>query len=373
MAPPPRDPARPRGDGDAGDEGARRAVPPRAPRGGGRGAPARAAPDPDADHHRGRPLDGRGLGDLLRHLHDVAPRHAVAGLRHPPGRGQGLSRARSRPGRITMRPAPLDEADCIALLEFLTRGPSRSRLTSSLALARRSGGNPLLVRELLSATQAAGSIDGLPDSVESLMTSRIDRLAPSDRVLLAARGGARRVVLAAAPRASSSTMTTPPPADDDWHRLAEFVELRSDGTVAFRRSLVRDAAYEGLPFRLRRELHARAGSRSSAACPTPRRRPSCCRCISSMPVASSRRGGSRSWPVTGLGPSSLRSRPRSSISARWTRREAFRTCRRRISPTCTRRSATSATGPAPSRRRATPIALPAASSPATPCERPSSC
>ena len=195
-------------------------------------------------------------GDLLRHL--------TTSLRGMPwlvcvtrrAEGTGFHAPEQARG-ITMQPAPLDEADCIALLEFLTADQPLSP-HDTLALARRSGGNPLLVRELLSATQAAGSIDGLPDSVESLMTSRIDRLTTSDRMLLR-----RAAVLGA----SFSTRLladllddeTPPPSEDDWHRLAEFVELRTDGTVAFRRSLIRDAAYEGLPFRLRRELHARAG------------------------------------------------------------------------------------------------------------------
>lgn len=195
-------------------------------------------------------------GDLLRHLTTslrgspwlicVTRRAEGAGF-HAPELARG----------ITIRPAPLIEADCIALLEGLTGDhPLPSHQTR--ALARRSGGNPLLARELLSASQAAGSIDGLPDSVESLMTSRIDRLATPDRMLLR-----RAAVLGGSfsPQLLGELLDgeMPPPSEDDWHRLAEFVELRPDGTVAFRRSLIRDAAYEGLPFRLRRELHARAG------------------------------------------------------------------------------------------------------------------
>lgn len=195
-------------------------------------------------------------GDLLRHLTTslrgmpwlicVTRRAEGAGF-HAPEEARG----------ITMRPSPLNEADCIALLETLTRDQPLS-FHDTRTLARRSGGNPLLARELLSATQAAGSIDGLPDSVESLMTSRIDRLTSPDRMLLR-----RAAVLGASfsPQLLGELLDgeTPPPSEDDWHRLAEFVEFRPDGTVAFRRSLIRDAAYEGLPFRLRRELHARAG------------------------------------------------------------------------------------------------------------------
>ena len=43
-----------------------------------------------------------------------------------------------------------------------------------------------------------------------------------------------------------------------WRRLKGLVDRDSDGRLRFRNSLVRDTAYEGLPYRRRRELHARA-------------------------------------------------------------------------------------------------------------------
>jgi tetratricopeptide (TPR) repeat protein len=54
-----------------------------------------------------------------------------------------------------------------------------------------------------------------------------------------------------------------------WKRLADMVDRDRDGTVRFRSSLVRDAAYAGLPFRLRRELHARAGETVESMSPNP--------------------------------------------------------------------------------------------------------
>ena len=46
---------------------------------------------------------------------------------------------------------------------------------------------------------------------------------------------------------------------ESWERLAEFVERdpHTAGAFRFRHALIRDAAYEGLSFRRRRELHAR--------------------------------------------------------------------------------------------------------------------
>ena len=52
------------------------------------------------------------------------------------------------------------------------------------ALAARSGGNPLFVRELVFAAQHGHSLDELPETVESLLTTRIDTLDPADRMLL---------------------------------------------------------------------------------------------------------------------------------------------------------------------------------------------
>src|SRR5262249_30270132 len=45
------------------------------------------------------------------------------------------------------------------------------------------------------------------------------------------------------------------PSPDTWERLNEFFDEEPDGYLRFRRSLLRDAAYEGLPYKLRRQLH----------------------------------------------------------------------------------------------------------------------
>jgi class 3 adenylate cyclase len=308
--------------------------------------------------------------DLLRHLTTTLPgmpwlicvtRRAEGAGFHAPEDARG----------ITMRPAPLDEADCLALLESLTQDHPLSP-HQTLALARRSGGNPLLARELLSAMQAAGSIDGLPDSVESLMTSRIDRLTVPDRMLLR-----RAAVLGTSfsPQLLGELLDghTPPPSEDDWHRLAEFVELRPDGTVAFRRSLIRDAAYEGLPFRLRRDLHARAGESIERSVSDAAEEAE----LLSLHFFHARRL-EPAWRFSRLAGHRARAKYAPVEAAEFYQRavEAARGLSdvpRTTSPTCTRRSATSATGRAPSGRRATPIAPPVASSRATPCGRRSSC
>jgi len=126
------------------------------------------------------------------------------------------------------------------------------------ALAARSEGNPLFLRELLVAVRGAGEIETLPDSVEALMTARIDRLSPGDRTLLrhaSVLGTAFSMQLLATVLDGS----TPANEDPTWQRLGEFLALEDGGTIRFRQTLVRDVAYEGLPYRRRMELHGRVG------------------------------------------------------------------------------------------------------------------
>jgi tetratricopeptide (TPR) repeat protein len=124
-------------------------------------------------------------------------------------------------------------------------------------LAERSGGNPLFLRELVAAARASASVEGLPDSVEGLLASQIDRLNPADRIVLRAASviGSRF----AADLVEEALGDGAQPLDPAlWRRLEPFVVLDGD-ELRFRHALVRDAAYEGLPFRRRRELHGRIG------------------------------------------------------------------------------------------------------------------
>lgn len=126
-------------------------------------------------------------------------------------------------------------------------------------LVARAGGNPLFVRELVAAARSGQRVETLPDTVESLLTTRIDTLHPADRILLryaAVVGSAFDLPLLADVLAAEV-----PGADrrDRWRPLDEFLLDRPDGTIAFRHDLVRATAYEGLSFRRRREIHGRVG------------------------------------------------------------------------------------------------------------------
>lgn len=123
------------------------------------------------------------------------------------------------------------------------------------ALAQRAEGNPLFLLQLLDAVRRTGSVNELPDSIEGVITARIDRLPPRERRLL-------RTAAVLGVRFEPRVLDAVLDADGDRleaERLADFLQLGDDGMVAFRHALVRDTAYEGLPFTRRRELHGRAG------------------------------------------------------------------------------------------------------------------
>jgi class 3 adenylate cyclase/tetratricopeptide (TPR) repeat protein len=131
-------------------------------------------------------------------------------------------------------------------------------------LSDRSGGNPLFLQELVLAARTAGTTEGLPDSIDGMVTAEIDRLAPTDRRVLryasvlgvSFDGGLLTALLDAehAPIGRSA-----------WPRLAQFIQDEGNGRYRFRHALMRDAAYEGLPYRRRKDLHARAGTAILAA------------------------------------------------------------------------------------------------------------
>jgi class 3 adenylate cyclase/tetratricopeptide (TPR) repeat protein len=166
---------------------------------------------------------------------------------------------------ITIRLQPLDAAKAAELVTAESEdAPFPPHQIA--ALAERSGGNPLFLKELLAAARSEG-IETLPDSVEGLLMARIDRLAPTERNLL------RRASVVGRSfhhnYLSSVLEEVPLPDDPVWDRISEFVVI-DNGTLSFVHALIRDAAYEGLPYRLRKNLHSRVGdSIERAAGETP--------------------------------------------------------------------------------------------------------
>jgi class 3 adenylate cyclase/tetratricopeptide (TPR) repeat protein len=152
--------------------------------------------------------------------------------------------------------APLDDEDAGRLVKASLSSSDVGVVKSTAdRLVARAGGNPLFLIELLRAATTQGLHD-LPDTVEAVISTMIDTLAPDDRYLVrrAAVVGHRFPlrVLAAILDSDEAILS------GRMRSLGHFVKLQS-GFVEFGHALLRDVAYETLPFRARRQLHAKAG------------------------------------------------------------------------------------------------------------------
>ena len=150
---------------------------------------------------------------------------------------------------------PLAPQDALRMAQLATQ---QSPLPGHVldVVAKRSGGNPQFLRDLLRTAIESGGVADLPDSAEAAAMAQIDDLSPEDRSVVrrAAVFGITfhpRMLAWFADEGEGAV-----PAAAMWERLRELFDEEPDGYLRFRRTLLRDAAYEGLPFRLRRKLHA---------------------------------------------------------------------------------------------------------------------
>jgi class 3 adenylate cyclase/tetratricopeptide (TPR) repeat protein len=147
---------------------------------------------------------------------------------------------------------PLADAAATELIA-LAAGDDPIPAADLALIAERAGGNPLFARELLAA-HSDGSAGELPETVETLITTRIDRLSPNDRQLL-------RSAAVIGPSFDLALLEQILP-DEQFEagstrlaRLGEFVAVDEDSRVHFRHALFRAVAYEGLNYGRRGELH----------------------------------------------------------------------------------------------------------------------
>jgi class 3 adenylate cyclase/tetratricopeptide (TPR) repeat protein len=151
---------------------------------------------------------------------------------------------------LELEPLTSEDARTLALAAAGDTPLSEAELA---ALTERAAGNALFIREL---ALSPGDGDALPETVESLLTNRIDALDPSDRLLL-------RHASVIGPSFDldllTDTLTDEGADPEQWERLADFVEWEGPAQLRFRHDLVRAAAYEGLSFARRREIHAGVG------------------------------------------------------------------------------------------------------------------
>lgn len=187
--------------------------------------------------------------ELLHHLlgaFDGVPWLVVVSRRDQPG-GLELDPAPTV-ARVDLR--PLDLADAAALLH----GDADDRFPHWVldALVARGGGNPLFLEQLRDAARSGADVESLPATVEAVIAARIDTLEPLRRRHLrtaSVLGQRFPIGLLEQVIGETGVMTT----------LDAFLELEEPGWARFQHALVRDGAYEGLSYRMRRQLHGQVG------------------------------------------------------------------------------------------------------------------
>jgi class 3 adenylate cyclase/tetratricopeptide (TPR) repeat protein len=134
------------------------------------------------------------------------------------------------------------------------------------AIVHRSAGNPFFLRELLAAAQHR-AIDELPQTIEGLLASEVDTLSPRDRQVL------RQAAVLGDEFDSGlfAEVVGPELAHETRPRLERFL-LQDGSRTVFRHGLLREAAYGGLPFRHRTELHLNVAHRIESRVADPRER-----------------------------------------------------------------------------------------------------
>lgn len=200
------------------------------------------------------------------HWVDESSREILERLATDVERGPWVLLVTRRPGEPPLAPTGLTEhvvidlgpLDANAAIELgMAAGGDASRLPPGEwdTIAERSGGNPLFVIELANAAVTSGSAESVTNSVESLITARIDSLAPSDRVLL--REAAVLGLVVDLNLYATATGDRSVANRQRWNHLGAFVATEGGHLIRFRNILYRDVAYEGLAYRRRREMHRR--------------------------------------------------------------------------------------------------------------------
>ncbi|HEU4577504.1 MAG TPA: BTAD domain-containing putative transcriptional regulator [Polyangiaceae bacterium] len=161
----------------------------------------------------------------------------------------------------TLDLAPFSEEEARALVRELD---AERALEQQVELAlQRAGGNPLFLEQLL----RSGQLDAVPDTVQSLVQSRMDRLEPSARGLLAAAAVlGQRFQL----QALADLLGRPHP--ELAPLLAQALLVQDAEGPRFVHELVREGIYAGLTEQRRVELHRRAASHYAGRDPSLRAR-----------------------------------------------------------------------------------------------------
>ena len=161
--------------------------------------------------------------------------------------GRGDAPKLDSDGSTTMVIGPLDAVDA-EIFTYADTDDAPLAPHIAEAVVARGGGNPLFLRHLAATARTARGTLDLPDTIETVVAARIDRLAPAAREVLRA---AAVVGMSVDPDILGELLDHDAGgASTGIEYLGEF--LSSDGgELRFRQAVIRDTAYEGLAFRRR--------------------------------------------------------------------------------------------------------------------------
>ncbi len=150
---------------------------------------------------------------------------------------------------ITIDLGPLRKQDSMALIgQFIDTSDALAE-----SCLKRASGNPLFLEQLLHNAQE-GTDESLPDSIQSLVLARMDRLEPADKRALQAASVIGQCFDADVLRDLLAT------EDYDCRELVEHNLVRpKGGGFLFTHALIQESVYSSLIKSQRRELHRKAG------------------------------------------------------------------------------------------------------------------
>lgn len=206
-----------------------------------------------------------GLLDFVDHLVDWATGVPllIVGTSRPellsrrPGWGGG------KPNALTISLAPLSDSETSRLVAALVE---RAVIPSSLhaAVLERAQGNPLYAEEFARLMAERGVLDDLPESVQGIISARLDGLTREEKELLQDAAVVGKVFWSGA--LAGMRERDRAVVDERLHALErrEFVRRERRSSVAgeteyaFRHILVRDVAYGQIPRAQRADRHVKA-------------------------------------------------------------------------------------------------------------------
>jgi tetratricopeptide (TPR) repeat protein len=157
---------------------------------------------------------------------------------------------------IELEPLASEEAE--TLVATLATGVDPAIRERAIDVAE---GNPLFLEQLLALAEEDGHELAVPDTIQALLSARLDRLAPGERALLEAAAVVGKefwlsaVLRLSAPEAEVSALLQRLVRRGLIH--PERSSLPDEDAFRFGHILIRDAAYSGIAKEIRAELHER--------------------------------------------------------------------------------------------------------------------